>query len=204
MVETSKAPLNRQRPLKRSDSKVDFADTPRSEFPKQPSSFRESLKDRDFFKERVAARVDFARLQRICLKLDQLNPFERVEQQFQDLGVTFKNAIALTPSNPAYPTRPGQTVLMGCPKSGWLEAKFDRPVRYVSGQITSSRRTVMAAFDANDCPIAQAESSGPNLATSASELSPNLELSLRGDEIRRVTFYAFDGQLTLSEFSFAV
>ncbi|MGG6296076.1 hypothetical protein ACQ4M4_16945 [Leptolyngbya sp. AN02str] len=139
----------------------------------------------------------------VRLDFDSLQPFERVERHFQKFGITFKNAIALQPSNPAFQPMPGKMVLMGSPKSGWLEAVFDRPVSWVSSSITGSRRTVMAAFDANNRPIAQAQTAGPNLAGSSSKLLPNLELSLLGEGIQRITLQTFDGQLTVSEFSFS-
>lgn len=140
--------------------------------------------------------------QRVRLNLDQLRPFEVVERQFQNRGVIFNNAIALIPSNPAFPSRSGQTVLMGCPKSGWLEARFESPVEFVAGFVTASCSTIMAAYDGENRPLAQAKTVGSNLAGSESELPPNTELSLKAQNIRRVTFQAFDGQLTLGEFCF--
>lgn len=136
------------------------------------------------------------------LDFEGLDCFEAVEAQFADLGVTFSNAIALHPSNPAYPPLAGKTaVLMGAPKSGWLEACFRRPVRFVSGSVTSSRHIVMAAFDANDQPLGQTAGSA-NLA--GSNTLPNMEISLNAANIHRVTFRAFNGQLTLGEFRFGL
>lgn len=139
---------------------------------------------------------------RVQIDLKQLQPFERVERQFQGYGVTFKNAIALIPSNPSFQTKAGQTVLMGSPKSGWMEATFERPVKFVAGMVTASRSTVMAIYDANDRPLARTKTSGPNLANATSSLPPDTELCLEGEDIHRVTFHAFDGQLTLSNFCF--
>jgi len=141
-------------------------------------------------------------LPQVRLNLNQLRPFEVVERQFQNHGVTFKNAIALIPSNPAFPARNGKTVLMGCPKSGWMEATFERPVEFVAGFVTASCNTVMAAYDAENRPLAQTRTAGPNLAGSNAEIPPNAELSLRVRNIRRVTFQAFDGHLTLGDFCF--
>ncbi|BAU42891.1 hypothetical protein [Leptolyngbya sp. O-77] len=137
------------------------------------------------------------------LDFDELQTFETVDTQFRHLGVTFANAIALVPSNPAFPSHSGQLVLMGCPKGGWLEATFDQPVQRVSGHITSSRPTVMAAFDEHNRPVAQAQTPAANLAGSDSSQTPNLEMTLTARRISRVTFYTFDGQLTLGAFSFA-
>jgi hypothetical protein len=139
----------------------------------------------------------------VALDFDELQTFETVDTQFRHLGVTFANAIALVTSNPAFPSHTGQRVLMGCPKGGWLEATFDQPVQRVSGHITSSRPTVMTAFDEHNRPVAQTQTPAANLAGSGSSQAPNLEMTLTGRRISRVTFYTFDGQLTLGAFSFA-
>jgi hypothetical protein len=141
---------------------------------------------------------------RIHINLNQLQPFERVERQFQTCGVTFKNTIALIPSNPAYQSKSGQPVLMGTPKNGWMEATFERPVRLVAGMVTASRSTVMAIYDANNHPLARTKTLGANLANDLSDGLPNAELCLEGEDIHRVTFHAFDGQLTLSNFCFGL
>jgi len=49
----------------------------------------------------------------VCLNLEDLKCFEVVDRQFHHYGLTFENAIALQPSNPAYPPRTGTSVLMG-------------------------------------------------------------------------------------------
>jgi hypothetical protein len=138
-----------------------------------------------------------------CVRLDweDLQCFEVVNRQFHSWGVEFANAIALRPSNSAYPAYSGGMVIMGAPKDGWLEATFLRPVRFVSGFVTSSRRTVLTAFDSNNAVLAQIESPGANLATD-SEHTPNLRLSLNVPNIHRVTFHTFNGHLTLDDFCF--
>jgi hypothetical protein len=140
-----------------------------------------------------------------CVRLDveDLECFEVVNDQFADLGVTFTNAVALTPSNPSYPPHSGTKVLMGAPKSGWLEATFLRPVQFVGAFVTSSRCAVLAAFDSNNQPIAQSKSPAANLAGSDSKVPANVQLSLSGKDIRRVRFYSFDGQMTVDDFSFS-
>jgi hypothetical protein len=173
---------------------------------KQPSyTVIEEAPDFDVsvFKQLDFSSAELTALPYIQLDLEGLACFAGVDQQFESLGVTFSNAIALHPSNPAYPTQSGKTtVLMGAPKSGWLEASFRSPVRFVSGSVTSSRRTVLAAFDANNTQLVQIESLGANLASADSEPPPNTELSLRANDIHRIVFYSFNGQLTLSEFKF--
>lgn len=138
----------------------------------------------------------------VRLPFDMLQPFEVVNQQFRNQGVTFGNAIALIPSNPAYATPTGKTVLMGSPKNGCIEASFEKPVRFVAGLVTASRRTVMAAYDANNRRIEQVSTAAANLTTSHSGIAPNTELRVSASNIHRVTFQAFDGQLTLGELCF--
>jgi hypothetical protein len=139
----------------------------------------------------------------VRINLEGLHCFEVVDQQFQQWGVTFSNAIALQPSNPAFPPRTGKTVLMGSPKDGWVEAKFEFPVQSVAGFVTSSRRTVLLAYDADDQPVARTESPGANLAGSSSLIPANVQLSLKASNIHRVMFQTFDGQFTLDDFSFS-
>lgn len=137
----------------------------------------------------------------VCLNLEALSCFEVVEHQFDQLGVTFKNAIALQPSNPAYPPHSGTIVLMAAPKSGWLEATFARPITQFSCYVTSSQRTIMSAYDSQGILIEQAMAQA-NLASSDSATLANAQLQINAANISRITFYAFDGQLTLDDLSF--
>lgn len=140
----------------------------------------------------------------IRLALEELKCFEVVEHQFENWGATFTNAIAIQPSNPAFFTRPGATVLMGAPKSGLIEVSFKRPVRFISGLVTSSRRTVLSAYDQDGTVIAQSELPAPNLVGSHSPIPPNAPLSVKAANIYRASFYAFDGQLIVDELSFGL
>lgn len=164
-------------------------------FSEEPSS--RPMPDLAFGKGELIAQLS------VCVRIDweDLQCFEVVNHQFQNWGVEFQNAIALRPSNRAYPAYSGNMVVMGAPKDGWLEATFLKPVRFVSGFITSSRRTVLSAFDSNNTLLAQIESPGANLATNA-PYPPNLRLSLNASNIHRVTFHTFNGHLTLDDFCF--
>ncbi|HAG84927.1 MAG TPA: hypothetical protein DCL61_28200 [Cyanobacteria bacterium UBA12227] len=137
----------------------------------------------------------------VRLNLEDLKCFEVVEHQFRQYGVTFKNAIALQPSNPAYPPRSGTTVLMAAPKSGWLEVIFSQTISRFCCYVTSSQRLILSAYDPHNLLISKLTSE-PNLAGSDSPLPPNVELRLDKPNISRITFYAFDGQLTLTDLSF--
>ncbi|MBD2039548.1 hypothetical protein H6F56_02565 [Microcoleus sp. FACHB-672] len=139
-----------------------------------------------------------------CIRLDleDLKCFEAVDSQFERWGVTFTNTMAIHPSNPAFPPYYGNTVLIGAPKSGSLEATFSTPVSYVSAFVTSSRRAVLAAYDQEGVAIAHAEISGANLAGSEGLIAPNTPLCVRVPNIHRVTFFTFDGHLTVDGFSY--
>ena len=146
----------------------------------------------------------------IRLNLEDLKCFEVVERQFQHWGVTLSNCVAIQPSNPAYPPHSGTTVLMGAPRNGLLEISFERPVKSVNCYVTSSQRTVLCAFDREDNQIARVEIPSPNLAGSNSMVPPNAQLSVRSPSekqatpnIYRVSFFAFDGQLTVDDLSFS-
>ncbi len=139
----------------------------------------------------------------VCLNLEDLKCFEVVEEQFYHYGITFSNAIALHPSNPAYPPRTGTTVLMGAPKSGWMELTFSKPICQFCCHVTSSQRMLLSAYDHQNKLLARRSLDQPNLAGSDSSIPPNAPLKLEVANISRITFYAFDGQLTLADLSFA-
>jgi hypothetical protein len=137
----------------------------------------------------------------VCLDLEDLQCFEVVEHQFHHYGIAFHNAIALQPSNPAYPPRSGKTVLLGAPRSGWLEITFSRSISSFSCYVTSSQRLVLSAYDAQDRLITRASLAEPNLADSDSPIAPNALLKLEESNISRITLYAFDGQMTVDDIS---
>lgn len=138
----------------------------------------------------------------VQLNLESLKSFEVVDRQFRSWGVTLSNAIALDPSNHAFPPRSGQIVLMGAPKSGWFEIIFHRPARFFNVYVTSSQRAILCAYDAQGQVLDQDDLRGPNLAHSDAQISPNVQLQVCGAEIARVTLYAFDGQITLDDPSY--
>lgn len=138
----------------------------------------------------------------VCLNLEDLKCFEVVEHQFHHYGIAFINAIALQPSNPAYPPRSSTTVLMGAPKSGWLEVRFSQPVCLFCCYVTSSQRTILSAYDHQDKLLDRQSMTGPNLDGSDSPLPANTQLKVEQPNISRLTLYAFDGQLTVADLSF--
>lgn len=140
----------------------------------------------------------------ICLNLDDLKCFETVEHQYEKWGVIFHNCLAIQPSNPAFPTHSGLTVLMSSPQSKFLEATFLKPVSCVSALVTSSQRLVFSAYDRDRQLLAQTVLPSSNLANTESVLPPNTLLSITAKNISSVTFCAFDGQFTLDNFRFCI
>jgi hypothetical protein len=139
----------------------------------------------------------------IRIALEDLKCFEVVEAQFAHWGITFNNAIAIQPSNPAFVNQPGMTVLMGAPQHGIIEIFFESPVKFVSGLVTSSRRAILAARDREGNLLDQVQLAGPNLVGSNSSIAPSTPLSISATNIYQVTFYAFDGQLIVDDLTFS-
>lgn len=138
----------------------------------------------------------------IRLSFDELKSFEILDNQFQDLGIIFDNGLVIQPSNPAFPSRSGLKVVMGSPKSGFLEVIFLRPVNWVSILVTSSQRLVIQAHNQNEELLDESVLPAANLATSSSDIPPNTMLSVAANDIRKVSFFCFDGHFTLDEFRF--
>ncbi|MDY7008349.1 MAG: hypothetical protein SWX82_31605 [Cyanobacteriota bacterium] len=138
----------------------------------------------------------------IRLGLENLKSFEVVDHQFKNWGLTFSNAIAIEPSNPVFAVPPGVKVLMGAPKSGLIEIYFKSPVKFVSGVVTSSRRTVLSAYNQNEELLVKEEMSASNLLNPNSTIGPNAQLTVNAQNIHKVSFYAFDGQLIIVDLNF--
>jgi hypothetical protein len=138
----------------------------------------------------------------VSLNLGILKRFESVKLQYEELGIIFSNCIAIEPSNPAFPTNDGSIVLMGAPKSGFLEAFFLHPVNTAKVLITSSQRLIMSAYNRDRELIAQNILAEANLANTGSTVPPNTRLSVKAEDIYSISLCAFDGQFTIDEFSF--
>jgi hypothetical protein len=134
---------------------------------------------------------------KIRLALEELYCFEVIENQFQPWGITFNNAIALQPSNPAFVIKPTTTVIMGAPKGGHLEINFKYPVHKVCGMITSSSGTALLAYDVEGKKVAETRMSVSHYISSDALNFPHAQLKLSGFNIQKVIFETFDGQLIL-------
>ncbi|WRH66607.1 MAG: hypothetical protein RSE13_24130 [Planktothrix sp. GU0601_MAG3] len=137
---------------------------------------------------------------KIRLALEELYCFEVIKNQFQSWGITFKNAIALQPSNPAFVIKPTTTVIMGAPKGGHLEINFKYPVQNVCAMITSSSGTILSAYDTEGKKVAETGMIVSHHISSDALNFPHAQLKVRGLNIQKVTFETFDGQLILHHF----
>jgi hypothetical protein len=91
---------------------------------------------------------------------------------------------------------------MGAPKSGWIELIFSEPICMFCCYITTSQRMILSAYDHHDKLLLRQSMTEPNLAGSDSEIPPNAPIRIEEPNISRITFYAFDGQLTIDGLSF--
>ena len=141
-----------------------------------------------------------------ALDLSRLDNFEVVNERYREQGVQFKNAIALHPSNPAFPPQSSQTIVLGGPKSGMIDLIFSPPVKAVQGCITSSSITTMTAFGYNEQVLSKDESLGRNLNDDQSHHPPNIQLTVQAPEteaIHRVRLRCGGGQLALADLRFS-
>ena len=138
----------------------------------------------------------------IKLNFKEIKCFEVLEEQFAHLGLICSNAIAIQVSNPAFPCRQGSVSLIKQTLNRCLEFKFSQPISFFSCNITSSRKTVLSAYDHQGNLLTRSELSQSNLVGSDSPIPANAPLGVQARNISRITIDAFDGQLTLTELSF--
>lgn len=146
--------------------------------------------------------LGFHQCHQVRIDLEDLDRFTFVTDQFAEVGVTFKNAVAIEPSNPMYPPKSGNRVLIGAPSSGWLSATFHQPVAWVGAYITGSRSVLMSAFDAADRLLAKIELPAANLANGENEMPPNYPMLLKAEGIASIRVHCVGGQFTLDDFSY--
>ena len=137
----------------------------------------------------------------IHLHLDNLKCFEQVDNQFQNWGITFSNAIIIEPSNPAFAVPEGVKVLIGGPKNGRIEMYFRSPAKFVSALTRNSHRTIVSAYNQNEELLAKDEIPTSSLLNSNSMISPKTQLTVNAEKIYKVVFYAFDGQFIIIDLS---
>ncbi len=122
----------------------------------------------------------------IRLNFQVLTAFERVTEQYSDLGVRFSDAIALEPSNPAFLPKTGCFVLMPLGHEMILTASFDSPTSWVGGEVCGTGSVILTAFDQTGKILAQVTTAASQGKGSCSK--QQLELNRSG--IAKVMFHS--------------
>lgn len=81
------------------------------------------------------------------LDFEDLAEFERLKDQYCELGVRFDGAIAIQPSNPIFTPRSGALVLIPASCKLGISAQFCRPVCVVRALVSGTRQVVLTALD---------------------------------------------------------
>lgn len=139
------------------------------------------------------------------IDLSQLGNFEIVQNQYEKQGIQFQNAIALHPSNPAFPPYNSNAIILGGPKSGILDIVFSHPVHTVEASVTSSGVTIMTVFNDKGDVMGTDETLGRNLADEHSPYPPHARLAVAApgnQNIHHIRLRCGGGQLSLSNLSF--
>jgi hypothetical protein len=132
--------------------------------------------------------------QLLGLDFEDLTVFEAVTEQYNHLGLHIRGAIAIDPSNPAFPPKSGSVVLMPASHEMIVTVSFDQPIAWMSVFVCSAGCVGLTAFDAAGNIVAHL-----NTVVSSSNLEPankypatwhgqQLELNRHG--IARVMFHS--------------
>lgn len=121
------------------------------------------------------------------LDFQDLKAFERVTDQYQHLGVGFEQAIALSPSNPAFQPRTGSIAVMPLGHHKSITVSFLRSVKKVGAYVSNVRPVTLTAYDEDGNGLGSA-SSQP-----CSSLEPGvaLDLQLLELEIEAIAYVTF-------------
>lgn len=123
----------------------------------------------------------------VRLDFQDLKAFERVTDQYQHLGVEFSQAIALSPSNPAFGRPTGSMAVMPPSHQKSITVSFLRSIAKVGAYVSNVRPVTLTAYDKDDNSLGSA-SSQP-----CSSLEPGvpLEQQLLELEIEGVAYVTF-------------
>ena len=136
------------------------------------------------------------------LNFEDLSAFEQVRDQYSDLGIKFDKAIALQPSNPAFPPRSGAVVLMPMNHGLSLSVYLYRSIQAIGAFVTGTRQVRLTAFDCNGQVVAQSDTGVRRYVHEQRETVdplPRHKLELSAKAIARVEF-ASDSPFTLDDF----
>jgi hypothetical protein len=91
------------------------------------------------------------------LELDfaDLPVFESVQDRYQDQGIRFEGAIALRPSNPAFPVEPDAIVLASEGRQSKIAVRFEPLRQRVGANVTATQRVKLTLWNHKNEPIAE-------------------------------------------------
>jgi len=141
-------------------------------------------------------------LGRVELDFEDLSAFEQVRDQYSGLGIKFAGAIALQPSNPAFPPRSGAMVLMPMTNGLCLDVYLYRTTQTVGAFVTGTKQVRLTAFDADGKVIAQSNTGARQYVQEQRQTVdplPQRKLELTAVGAIRVEF-ASDAPFTLDDF----
>ncbi len=119
---------------------------------------------RDFGAAEGGGQIPSPRLRLFQLDFEELAAFEPVGDRYANLGIHFMGAVALMPSNPAFPPHSGSLVLMPVANQLGITVELRRPARLLGAFAIGSKPVRLTAFDKDNNRIARAgtEVSGEN------------------------------------------
>lgn len=86
---------------------------------------------------------------RHSLPFHRLTPFEAVKDQYAEWGIAFKDAIALTPSNPSFYSRGPRVVLMPVSHRHTITIALSQPFPRITLQVRGYQDIRLSALDRN-------------------------------------------------------
>lgn len=134
----------------------------------------------------------------VQLDFQDLKAFERVTDQYQHLGVEFEQAIALSPSNPAFQPRTGSMAVMPPSHHKSITVSFLRPIAKVGAYVSNVIPVTLTAYDEDGNSLGSA-SSHPCPFPEPGVALPQQLLELEIEGIAYVTFYC-DAPFILNDF----
>lgn len=97
-------------------------------------------------------------LKTVQINFAGLTAFERVVDQYTCLGVEFKGAIALHPSNPAFTVSPDALILMPTVQRDGIIINFCQPEQHVEIWITGTKPVTLTARSSQGKHLGQSSS----------------------------------------------
>ncbi len=163
-------------------------------------STRIKAKSRSQAIQRVSTPVPSESVQ---ISFEALSAFDRVTTQFESLGVRFHNAIALKPSNPAFPQDTDACVLLPTQNNSSLALDFVQPMTWIEVSVSSVQAVRLRGFDASDEVLTEAGDAYDycNLGAHPNHELPQQQLRIAAAGLSKVVIES-DTPLTLNEISF--